>query len=214
MLIKICGLKYADNIDELAQHSINMMGFIFYPKSPRFVDEYLDVITLKTIPKSIDKVGVFVNQSLEEIQQKKELFQLDYIQLHGDESPQFCQYIQSLNMRVIKAFQLDENFNFSGLKKYQNHCEYFLFDTKISTYGGSGKAFDWTILNQYLLTTPFFLSGGIGLENSGEALSFFHSQLVGFDINSKIELKPGLKSIDKAISLIKKIRDHESTKTK
>lgn len=214
MLIKICGLKYADNIQELVRHSIDMMGFIFYPKSSRFVAENLDVSVLKNIPKNIKKVGVFVQPSLEEIKQKMEAYQLDIIQLHGDESPDFCEQIKNLNMCVMKAFQVDEKFNFSGLNSYQKHCDYFLFDTKTTAYGGSGKAFDWSLLNRYLLTTPFFLSGGIGLENSDEALSFHHPQLVGFDINSKIEIKPGLKSIDSATTFIQKIRNHESIKTK
>ncbi|MFN0175106.1 MAG: phosphoribosylanthranilate isomerase [Saprospiraceae bacterium] len=207
MLIKICGLKYADNIRALGTYPIDMMGFIFYPKSPRFIDGEFEISTIKYLPNDIKKVGVFVNQSFEEILSKQLLFQLDFIQLHGDENEQFCKRIKDLNMGVIKAFQIDENFDFSILKKYQELCDYYLFDTKTSGYGGSGKAFDWSILNQYALSTPFLLSGGIGLENIDEALSFYHSQLAGFDINSKIELEPGLKSIEMTKNITIKIKN-------
>ncbi len=198
MLIKICGLKYADNISALGAYPIDMMGFVFYPKSPRFVDGELKTSTVKNIPENIKKVGVFVNQSMKEILCKQRLFQLDFIQLHGDENEQFCKRIKDLNIGVIKAFHIDGHFDFSILKKFQEQCDYFLFDTKTTGYGGSGKAFDWYILNRYTLNTRFLLSGGIGLENIDDAIAFYHPQLVGVDINSKIELTPGLKSIKMA----------------
>jgi phosphoribosylanthranilate isomerase len=209
MLIKICGLKYADNIDALAKLSIDMMGFIFYPKSPRYVNDVLDSSTLEKMPKTIKKVGVFVNASTEEILSKQKQFQLDYIQLHGDENTDFCKQLKEKECSIIKAFQIDDQFDFTVLNTYQNVCDYFLFDTKTHNYGGSGKAFNWSVLDRYTLLTPFLLSGGIGLENINEAIMLRHPQLIGFDINSKIELEPAIKSIDKAELLIKKIRHHE-----
>lgn len=216
MLIKICGLKYVDNIRGLATYPIDLMGFIFYPKSPRFVNGELEISTLKNLPVGIKKVGVFVNQSFEIILCKQQLFQLDFIQLHGDENELLCKRIKDLNIGVIKAFQINEIFDFSILNKYQEHCDYFLFDTKTSSYGGSGIAFDWSILNHYLLNTPFLLSGGIGLENIDEALSFDHSQLAGFDLNSKIELKPGLKSLEMTKNCIEiiKNKNYQNAKTR
>jgi phosphoribosylanthranilate isomerase len=209
MLIKICGLKYAENIEALAKLPVDMMGFIFYPKSRRYVDDMLDSSTLEKMPKTIKKVGVFVNASIEEILSKQEQFQLDYVQLHGDENTDFCKQLKDKKCSIIKAFQIDEQSDFSVLNTYQNVCEYFLFDTKTSNYGGSGKAFNWSVLDRYTLQTPFLLSGGIGIENIDEAITLTHPKLAGFDINSKIELEPAVKSIDKAEQLITKIRHHE-----
>jgi phosphoribosylanthranilate isomerase len=209
MLIKICGLKYADNIEALAKLPVDMMGFIFYPKSTRYVDDILDSSTLKNMPKTIKKVGVFVNASIEEILSKQEQFQLDYVQLHGDENANFCKQLKDEKCSIIKSFQIDEQFDFSVLNTYQNVCDYFLFDTKTPNYGGSGKAFNWSVLDHYTLQTPFLLSGGIGIENIDEAITLTHPKLAGFDINSKIELEPAVKSIDKAELLITKIRHHE-----
>lgn len=213
MLIKICGLKYPDNIESIVKLPIDMIGFIFYQKSPRYVEDVADILKLQGLPKSIKKVGVFVNQSIEEIISIQEQFKLDYIQLHGNEKAEFCKQLKDLNYSIIKAFQIDDKFNFSTLKTYTNLCDYFLFDTKTSHYGGSGKSFDWSVLQEYTLETPFLLSGGIGMENINEAITLTHPQLLGLDINSKIEIEPALKSIDKAKTLINIIKDYELYKT-
>jgi phosphoribosylanthranilate isomerase len=139
MLIKICGLKYADNIEALAKLPIDMMGFIFYPKSVRYVDDTLDSSTLEKMPKTIKKVGVFVNASIEEILSKQEQFQLDYIQLHGDENADFCKQLKDEKCSIIKAFQIDEQFDFSVLNTYQNVCNIFYSTPKQTIMVAVGK---------------------------------------------------------------------------
>jgi phosphoribosylanthranilate isomerase len=193
--LKICGMKYPDNIREVAQLAPDYMGFIFYQKSKRFVGA--DFV-IPEISSSIKKVGVFVNDTIDNILVKVNKYKLDLVQLHGDESAEFCKTIRT-TVPVIKAFGIDENFDFSLLNKYADSCDYFLFDTKTPEYGGSGTKFDWNILENYKGNKPFFLSGGIELE-SVKKISNLKSQisnLYAIDVNSKFEIKPGLKDIDK-----------------
>jgi phosphoribosylanthranilate isomerase len=214
MLIKICGLKIPSNIIELATLNIDMMGFIFYEKSPRFVGEHFDKNFMQSLPKSIRKVGVFVDEDEKMVLQKIEDYGLDVVQLHGNESVAYCEKLKAKNIRIIKAFQIDDVFDFSQLAPYQKICDYFLFDTKGKEKGGNGISFNWEVLNNYQLDTPFLLSGGIGVENLEEALSIIHPQLVGFDINSKIEVEPALKSVELANILTTKIKNYEPYKTR
>ena len=199
--IKICGMKFHENISEIASLQPDYLGFIFYEKSPRNF-EY----TIPTLDKSIQKVGVFVNASLEEILEKITQYELDLIQLHGNESPEFCHLLQLNKLKVIKAFSLDNQFNFNALNKYNNYCDYFLFDTKGINYGGNGITFDWSVLENYHLDKPYFLSGGIGLENSEEVKLFstkeYSKNCIAIDCNSKLEVSPGLKSVEKTKQLI------------
>lgn len=199
--IKICGMKFSENIREIALLHPDYLGFIFYEKSPRNFEN-----TIPNIDKSIQKVGVFVNASLEEIQDKVSQFELDLVQLHGAESPKFCHSLQQNKLKVIKAFSIDKEFNFNTLNDYNNFCTYFLFDTKGTNYGGNGIAFDWSILENYILDKPYFLSGGIGLENSNEVTSFltkpYSKNCIAIDCNSKLETQPGLKSIENTKLLI------------
>jgi phosphoribosylanthranilate isomerase len=214
MLIKICGLKIPTNINELATLNIDMMGFIFYEKSPRFVGEHFYKTHLQALPKSIRKVGVFVDEDEKMVLQKIEDYGLDVVQLHGNESVVYCEKLKVNNIIIIKAFQVDEAFNFSQLPPYQKFCDYFLFDTKGKEKGGNGISFNWSVLNNYQLDTPYLLSGGIGVENIKEALFITHPQLVGFDINSKIELEPALKSFELADILTTIIKNYEPYKTR
>lgn len=210
MKIKICGMKYLENISEIADLQPDMMGFIFYPKSKRFVGTDFSKDTLQTMASSIKKIGVFVNESNENIQDKFTHFQLDFVQLHGNETPQQCKLLQEKNISVIKAFQVDETFDFEVLINYEHVCNYFLFDTKTDQYGGSGKTFNWQMLEKYSLNIPFLLSGGIGLDNVEEALQVNHPMLFGLDVNSKLETEPGLKKTEDCKTIIQKIRSHES----
>jgi phosphoribosylanthranilate isomerase len=214
MLIKICGLKIPSNINELAMLNIDMMGFIFYDKSPRFVREHFDKRLIQSLPKSIRKVGVFVDEDEKMVLQKIEDYGLDVVQLHGNESAVYCEKLKVNNIIIIKVFQVDEAFDFSQLAPYQKFCDYFLFDTKGKEKGGNGISFNWEMLNNYQLDTPFLLSGGIGVENINEALFITHPQLVGFDINSKIEVEPALKSVELAHILTTKIKNYEPYKTR
>ena len=214
MLIKICGLKIPTNINELATLNIDMMGFIFYEKSPRFVGEHFYKTHLQALPKSIRKVGVFVDEDEKMVLQKIEDYGLDVVQLHGNESVVYCKKLKAKNISIIKAFHVDNAIGFSKLASYQKSCDYFLFDTKGKEKGGNGISFNWDVLNNYLLDTPFLLSGGIGIENINKALSITHPQLVGFDINSKIEVEPALKSYELANVLTTKIKNYEPYKTR
>jgi phosphoribosylanthranilate isomerase len=191
--IKICGMKFWDNISEIALLQPDFMGFIFYEKSPRHFGS-----SISNLPESIQKVGVFVNASLGEILEKTKQYSLDLVQLHGDENPESCHLLQQEKIKVIKSFRLDNQFNFNDLNKYNNYCDYFLFDTKGGNYGGNGIPFDWSVLKNYHLDKPYFLSGGIGLENQEEVKSFltkeYGKNCIAIDCNSRLEISPGLKS--------------------
>ncbi len=190
-------MKHSENIIQLIDIQPDYIGFIFYPKSKRYMADSLDPIFLNAIPKEIKKVGVFVNETIEEIRNSAEKFQLDFIQLHGDESPEFCNALQVNGLKTIKAFQLHWDFDFKQLKNYTQSCEYFLFDTQTPFYGGSGHKFDWQILEKYDNEKAFFLSGGINLNDVDNVLNIKNLTIHAIDINSKFESAPGLKDIEK-----------------
>lgn len=192
MLVKVCGMKYPDNIMEVVALQADYMGFIFYTKSKRYVG---DDFVMPEIPDSINKVGVFVNEGLDNLIKKVQHYRLDYVQLHGDETPEYCRHAGNY-ATVIKAFGVDKDFNFSILNGYESVCDYFLFDTKTVGYGGSGQGFDRSLLQQYHLSKPYFLSGGIGLEEL-ELLKSVHPVPFALDVNSKFEIEPALKDINK-----------------
>ncbi len=195
MKIKVCGLRDPENIKAVSALNPDYMGFIFYGPSPRFVDE-LDIETLAAIPSVINKTAVFVNESLETINMLVDKYNFDFIQLHGDETPAFCNSLRDKAI-VIKALGVNNDFDFKQLNKYKNKADLFLFDTKTAAHGGSGISFDWNILNKYELEIPFFLSGGLSLDNLNEIKDIDHPQFYGVDLNSKFEVSPGLKDIEK-----------------
>ena len=190
MKIKICGMKFADNIQEVGQLLPDYLGFIFYEKSARFFDG-----ELPKIPESIKKVGVFVDATFEDIVSKIDQYHLNCIQLHGSETPEFCQKLQALPIEIIKVFSVDDSFNFDVLESYETVCDFYLFDAKGKLPGGNGTTFNWEILNKYPSTKPFFLSGGIGLEEI-EIIKEMNLPIYAIDVNSKFEIKPGLKNTD------------------
>jgi phosphoribosylanthranilate isomerase len=203
MKIKVCGLRDTENIKAVAALNPDYMGFIFYAPSPRFIDK-LPVEALNNIPKSIKKTAVFVDESAETINNLLNKFGFDAVQLHGNESPDFCNSFRN-KVKMIKAFGLNDSFDFDQLNAYVNKVDFFLFDTKTDIHGGSGKTFDWTILNKYKLNTPFFLSGGISLDNLEEVKNISHPQFYGVDLNSRFETAPGMKDIqqlEKAFDII------------
>jgi phosphoribosylanthranilate isomerase len=188
-------MKYPDNILEVGSLLPDYMGFIFWDKSARFFDGIIP-----ELPKSIKKVGVFVNASFDEIIRKIKKYDLQAVQLHGQESVAFCLELKSkieAPIEIIKVFSADENFDFEVLKPFEAVCDYFLFDTKGKLPGGNGTTFDWKILENYPSTKPFFLSGGIGIDELTEVKQVLKSNLPLFaiDINSKFESEPGLKKI-------------------
>lgn len=203
--IKICGMKFKENISETAALKPDYIGFIFYDKSPRYLQD-----DIPALDKSILKVGVFVNAPYSEIEGKVRHYQLDLVQLHGDESPELCTIIETNLIKVIKSFSIDNEFKFNILDKYKNSCSYFLFDTKGSSYGGNGTAFDWDILEQYHLGKPYFLSGGIGPENITGLKSFLKKDAakncMAIDLNSRFETEPGLKDPETLKTFIQNLK--------
>ena len=190
MKLKICGMKYPENILEVSELLPDFLGFIFWEKSSRYFDG-----EIPEIPKLIKKVGVFVNATLEEISFKIKKYDLDLIQLHGNESPKFCEKLKKENIEIIKVFSVNDDFDFSLLKPFENTCNYFLFDTKGKLPGGNGITFNWQILQQYKLTKPIFLSGGIGLDEI-ENIKKLNLPIYAIDVNSKFEIEAGLKNIE------------------
>jgi phosphoribosylanthranilate isomerase len=188
MFVKVCGMIEQNQVQSL-DHLVDFVGFIFYPHSKRFVE---------TVPKSTNakRVGVFVDELLEQIEAKTDCHQLDLVQLHGDEDPQSCREIRK-KIPVIKSFGLDAFFDFKALIPYEGSVDYFLFDTKTPLKGGCGVQFDWSILDRYNLSTPFILSGGINEDSIESIKSIHHPKLVGIDINSRFEISPGNKDIQR-----------------
>ena len=192
--VKVCGMKYPDNITAVASLGIDYMGFIFYDQSKRYVGQSSSAY-IKELD-GLSKVGVFVNASLSAILDKITEFQLNVIQLHGDESVEFCLELKEKSgVIILKAFGVDQNFDWIQLDPYAKVVDYFLFDTKSSSYGGTGVQFDWSLLDQYKLTTPYFLSGGLDPENIKTALERNDPRLYALDLNSKFEVEPGFKDI-------------------
>jgi phosphoribosylanthranilate isomerase len=198
--LKICGMKNPQNIKEVAALNPDYMGFIFYQDSKRYVDN-LEPAILSELPQNISRVGVFVNHDLIEVVQIANRYSLNLLQLHGDESVEYLralkQQLKGSNIQLIKAFGIDENFNFSSIDPYEELVEYFLFDTQTVGHGGSGKQFNWELLKNYLLNKPYFLSGGIGLERIEEIKKIDDKRLFAIDVNSRFEIQPGLKDCNK-----------------
>jgi phosphoribosylanthranilate isomerase len=202
--IKVCGLKHPENIKAVAALGPDYMGFICYDLSPRFINE-MPAEPLQTIESEIYKTGVFVNEGEETINNLIDEFGFNTIQLHGDESPDFTSSFRT-KVKVIKAFGIDDSFNFDYLEPYADSVDYFMFDTKTSAYGGSGKTFNWEILDKYTLNKPFFLSGGISLDNLEQIKTIKHPQFYAVDLNSKFETEPGLKDVQKLEQAFKILR--------
>lgn len=190
--LKVCGMKYRPNIEEILGHEPDYLGFIFYEKSPRNVDQSLNPEFVRFI-RSAKKVGVFVNAEVKFMQEKIHTYGLDLVQLHGKESPEVCLQMKAEGVGVIKVFSVGNDFDFSTLAPYKEVVDYFLFDTKGKQPGGNGIIFNWDILADYHLDIPFFLSGGISLEETDRLRQFSHPQLFALDINSKFEIRPGEK---------------------
>ena len=190
MKLKVCGMKYAENIKLIAELGPDFMGFIFYNNSKRYINKH----NIPTINKNIKKVGVFVDPEIEYINKMVNKHKLDFIQLHGNETPKFISKIKDI--KIIKAFAVDANFNFNVLKNYLS-CDYFLFDTAGNLPGGNGISFDWNILSNYKINKQFFLSGGIGIKSLKTLKIFLNSVIskncVAVDINSQFEIDYGIK---------------------
>ena len=202
MIVKVCGMRNAENISQLSQLEVDWIGFIFYEKSPRYVgNEHT-----KTENGSLKRIGVFVNATYEQLAETATAHQLDYLQLHGDESPEFCHALREKGFSLIKAFSVSTVADLDKTSDYENCTDFFLFDTKCAGYGGSGVQFDWSILASYQGKTPFLLSGGIHPESVEAIKSLEHPQFAGIDLNSGFEVEPGLKDVDKLEEFLSKIQ--------
>ena len=236
MKLKICGMHH--NPTEVAQLQPDYLDFIFWEPSSRHFEG-----DMPQLSKSIKKVGVFVDAAVEEVLEKVAQYQLDAVQLHGKESPEYCDVLRSnflsfraesrkkkvatsnevstaldlTNLKIIKVFSIKDDFDFSILKDYENVCDYYLFDTKGKLPGGNGYTFNWTILENYPSTKPFFLSGGIGLESVEKLNEFMNSpaskHCYAIDVNSRFETEPGLKNIASLKTFIASLNDHLQLKT-
>ncbi|MBD0824281.1 phosphoribosylanthranilate isomerase [Aestuariibaculum marinum] len=215
MKLKVCGMKYQDNIQAVADLQPDYLGFIFYEKSARYFNT-----SIPDISKNIKKTGVFVNETVEFVLEQIQKHDLQAVQLHGNESPEYCKQLKNCHaelvsasldndlkhpqfdksLEIVKVFSIKDEFNFEVLTPYEQVCDYFLFDTKGKLPGGNGYTFDWNVLNDYPSTKPFFLSGGIGLDEADKLNAFKQSPASKYcyaiDVNSKFEIEPGLKDIE------------------
>ncbi|MBE5320963.1 phosphoribosylanthranilate isomerase [Pedobacter sp. MR2016-19] len=199
-------MRLAANIAAVAELQPDYLGFIFYEKSPRLISD-VSAELIKYIPAEIKTIGVFVNEELEKVNDKVNTLKLKAVQLHGSESPEYCAALKSTfsTLEVVKAFGIDEDFDFSDLEPHLDVVDYFLFDTKTKTHGGSGKTFNWSVLGRYTYTKPYFLSGGIDLEHSMAIKNINDERLYALDINSRFEIEPGLKDAEKIKGFIKEM---------
>lgn len=197
MNTKVCGITQLKQLQQLDGLDIDFAGLIFYKDSPRYVGDKIKAADLKNSDFDLKKVGVFVNADYDEIMQAVEDYGLDVVQLHGDESPELCEEL-SEDVEVIKAFKVkDSKVSIDEMvADYDEVCDYYLFDTASSELeGGTGKQFDWKVLSKAKIEKPFFLSGGIGVDDIAKVKSFKHPDYYAVDINSKVEKEPGVKDM-------------------
>ena len=213
MKIKVCGMREAENIREVEALGIDMMGFIFWPKSSRYVSQRPDYL-----PKHVKRVGVFVDEDPEQVKRLADDYGLDYIQLHGHETPEVISYLRTPALphpRILKAFNISTAEDLLQTQPYEGLVDGFLFDAKGKSVGGNGEKFNWDVLDAYQGSTPFLLSGGIGPDDAERVIAFVRGDLqsarkcIGIDLNSRFELSPGLKGIAKLKEFIYNLKKIE-----
>lgn len=209
MLIKVCGMRWAGNIEALSKLNPDYMGFIFYAPSPRYAGEILTEAVTEAIPPEIKKTGVFVNGHEEIILKTAQRFHLNAVQLHGNETPDLCRRLQLEGLEVLKALHPEKLKNQALMTEYASVCNFFLFDTPTAQHGGSGIKFNWSVLKEYHDNVPYFLSGGIGPDDLESIESMADIKPIGLDINSRFEVEPGLKNIPLIEAFIRKLRERE-----
>lgn len=225
LIIKVCGMRDADNINDVSALDINWMGFIFYPKSPRYVRQISsnagiipDYSSLKEKATADDagrirRVGVFVDDMPQNIVTRVFNYHLDIVQLHGSESPVMIDNLRRTldpdirkGIKIMKAISVKSDDDILKCKDYEGYVDYFLFDTKTLLKGGSGEQFDWSVLQSYDGATPFLLSGGIGPDDARRVRAFSHPRCIGIDVNSKFENEPAFKDVDMLRKFISEVR--------
>lgn len=222
MLIKVCGMREPDNIHAVESLGVDMIGFIFYPKSPRYVEMLSSRAGILPDYAAADyaaagqapaRVGVFVDDMPQNIVTRVYNFALDYVQLHGHESRTMIENLCATldpdirqGIKIIKAISIASADDISQTEDYEGAVDLFLFDTKCSTVGGSGRQFDWSALSRYTGSTPFLLSGGIGPDDVARVREFRHPQFAGIDLNSKFETEPGVKDVAQLRQFVEAVR--------
>jgi len=210
MLIKVCGLRDPENIQRVAAiPGIDLVGLIFYPKSPRYVDSDLTAEAVSKLT-TVKVAGVFVNEKPELVVRKVAQYHLSFVQLHGSETPEYLSSLRTslpTGIKLIKAFSIRTEEDLLQTSGYETHSEYLLFDTPTSGYGGSGRSFDWNILQYYTGTIPFLLSGGIGPDSHDSLRHFHHRMWAGIDLNSRFETAPAVKDIESLSGFIQNIKN-------
>lgn len=201
MLIKVCGMRDAGNITKVESLGVDMIGLIFYPGSSRYV-----ACPPSYLPEKAKRVGVFVNETEEIVLALADKFSLNFIQLHGTESPDYCVSLRNKGLNLIKVFSVATPDDLKATEEYEGLCSYFLFDTKCEGHGGSGKQFDWSVLSHYHGQTPFLLSGGISAQSVEDVKTFKHERFAGIDLNSRFEISPALKDVEMLSRFIKELR--------
>jgi len=204
-IIKVCGMRDPENITDLMGLKPDMIGLIFHPGSPRYVENEKLLGNLLNQGREFKLVGVFVNEKLSTILELNKILNFDFVQLHGKESIAYCVELKSNKLKIIKAFGISEKNDFTQTTPYSEFADYFVFDNMTRIHGGSGRKFDWEILNYYSGSTPFLLSGGIGPEDFPDIK---HTAFAGLDLNSRFEISPGFKNISLLSNYLKKVR-HE-----
>ncbi|MCC8177351.1 MAG: phosphoribosylanthranilate isomerase [Bacteroidales bacterium] len=213
MVIKVCGNRYPDNIRDVGALAPMLMGFIFYDASPRSAIG-LDPQAVKDLPEYIRPVAVFVNATTDDIHATCQRYGIHYVQLHGDESAEQCQTLKDLGYSVLKAIGVDKTTNWESLKPYEGVVDAFVFDTKTKSRGGSGRKFRWQSLENYSLSTPYLLSGGIGPDDVDAIVEAMRPGMAGIDVNSRFESAPGRKNVLQLANFIlslRKFNENEST---
>ena len=198
-MIKVCGMRDAENIREVEALGIDMMGFIFWPKSKRYICEFPEYM-----PIYAKRVGVFVDEDIEKVRHIADDYTLDIIQLHGSESPEYARELRE--WEVIKAFNIATKEDLTATIAYEGIVDYFLFDTKGQSVGGNGEKFDWSVLDAYDGETPFLLSGGISPDDAEQVKDYYHPKCIGIDLNSRFEIAPGLKDAEKLKKFLEKVK--------
>jgi phosphoribosylanthranilate isomerase len=206
MKLKVCGMTSFEQLQKLDQLGVDFAGLIFYENSKRFVGDKLKAKKSEIKNLQIEKVGVFVNAEIDNIKKEAKEYNLSYVQLHGDESAEFCREVKNF-VHVIKAIRINEQTDLEKeLTVFEEACDYLLFDTDSKQYGGTGKQFNWNRLIQSDVKKPFFLSGGIGLEDIDKIKNFHHPMFFAIDVNSRLESEPGIKNMEKVEQLMNALK--------
>jgi phosphoribosylanthranilate isomerase len=207
--VKVCGLLNPLNVRDIAGIKPDFMGFIFYPGSVRYVGTQPDPSLFESVPSGIPRVGVFINEENKRILEITKRTGIGFVQLHGNETVQDCGTLRSTGLKIIKAFNIDNEFEFESVKLYLPYCDYLLFDTKSEKQGGSGKKFNWEKLGEYRYGKQFFLSGGIGPDDTEFPDYLMERGLFCLDINSRFETEPGIKDVSLTEKFIKTIQNYQ-----